>query len=82
MAGDGSVELSEPWPHWRRDEGHETRAELLCSCREPRLEAGVGTRLGREPAALAQSAQCMRPAGQRAGRDLHSLHAATLLRWQ
>jgi hypothetical protein len=56
MAGDGAVDLSQQWPQSRRDEGHETRAELLCSCREPGLEAGVGTRPGREPAALAPSA--------------------------
>ena len=56
MAGDGSVDLSQPRPQSRRDEGHETRAEVLCSCREPGLEAGVGTRPGRAPAALAPSA--------------------------
>lgn len=78
MAGDGSVDLSQPWPQWRRDEGHETRTELLCSCCEPWLEAGVGTRPGREPAALAQSAQRVRAGDQRADRDLHGLHAATL----
>jgi hypothetical protein len=56
MAGDGSVDLGQPRPQSRRDEGHETRAEVLCSCREPGLEAGVGTRPGRAPAALAPSA--------------------------
>ncbi len=56
MAGDGSVDLSEPWPQLRRDEGHETRAKLLCSCRKPWLEAGIGTRPRCEPAALAQTA--------------------------
>ena len=70
MAGDRSVELGEPWPQSRGDEGHETRAEPLRSCREPWLKAGVGTPPGREPAALAQSAQRVhRELGLDAGHD-------------
>lgn len=71
MAGGGSEDLTQPWPQWCRDDGHKARTELLCSCREPWLEAAIGTRPGREPAALAQTA------AHRADRDLQS-HVATL----
>jgi len=74
MAGDGSEDLTQPWPQWCRDDGHKTRTELLCSCREPWLEAAIGTRPGGDPAALAQSAQLVRAV---ADRDLPS-HVATL----
>ena len=57
MAGDGSVHLSEPSPQRCGHAGDETRAELLCSCREPRLQARVGTRPRGEPTTLAQPAQ-------------------------
>ena len=77
MAGDGSVDLGQPCPQWCRDDGHETRTELVCSRCEPWLEAGIGTRPGGEPAALAQSAQLVQAAAHRADRELQS-HAATL----